>query len=64
LTANQSGAGYSSSRLDNTINILVDIGVFRRGAKWRALRYGGRMSESNVVERLSATVRSVHADFD
>lgn len=32
LTANQSGAGFSNSRLDNTINILVDIGVFRRGA--------------------------------
>jgi hypothetical protein len=32
LTANQSGAGFSNSRLDNTINILVDIGVFKRGA--------------------------------
>ena len=32
LTANQSGAGFSNSRLDNTINILVNIGVFRRGA--------------------------------
>ncbi len=31
LTANQSGAGFSNSRLDNTINIFVDIGVFRRG---------------------------------
>lgn len=32
LTANQSGAGFSNSRLDNTINILVDIGIFCRGA--------------------------------
>lgn len=32
LTAIQSGAGFSNSRLDNTINILVDIGIFRRGA--------------------------------
>jgi hypothetical protein len=31
LTAIQSGAGFSNSRLDNTINILVDIGVFQRG---------------------------------
>jgi hypothetical protein len=31
LTANQSSAGYSGSRLDNALNILVDIGVFQRG---------------------------------
>ena len=61
LTANQSGAGFSNSRLDNTINILVDIGVFRRGANGELLGYGGRMSEANVVERLCATVRKAHA---
>jgi hypothetical protein len=27
LTANQAGAGFSGSRLDNTLGILVDIGV-------------------------------------
>jgi hypothetical protein len=32
LTANQSGAGFSASRLDNTLGILVDIGVLRRKA--------------------------------
>jgi hypothetical protein len=30
LTDNKSGAGFSGSRLDNTLNILVDIGLMRR----------------------------------
>jgi hypothetical protein len=30
LTANQTGAGFSGSRLDNTLGILVDIGVLTR----------------------------------
>lgn len=30
LTENRSGAGFSGSRLDNTLNILVDVGLMRR----------------------------------
>ena len=57
LTANQSGAGFSNSRLDNTINLLVDIGVFRRRANGEISAMEISMSEANVVERLCATVQ-------
>lgn len=32
LTANQTGAGFSGSRLDNTLGIFVDIGVLTRNS--------------------------------
>ncbi|WP_031237188.1 hypothetical protein [Asticcacaulis sp. AC460] len=38
LTANKSRAGNSGSRLDNTIGILTDIGVFKKGHNGRLMR--------------------------